>query len=225
MLKTDSKSLRKRTFEHQFLPKIELERVTIDGVRHYVTPSGKAYPSVTTVLGRKTDKTHLIEWRKRIGGAEATKISVRAANRGTAIHTICENYLLNEESYPPNSMPANIDTFKTLRPLIDNHIGKVYALEHFMYSDLLMTAGATDCIAEFDGVMSVVDFKTSTKLKKEEWIQNYFFQATSYAMMAEERHGIEVPQIAIMIAVDHEEPQLFVKPKSLYINQVRELFS
>ena len=122
-------------------------------------------------------------------------------------------------------MPANIDTFKSLRPLLDKHIGTVYALEHFMYSDLLMTAGATDCIAEFDGVVSVVDFKTSAKLKKEEWIQNYFFQATAYAMMAEERHGIEVPQIAIMIAVDHEEPQLFVKPKSLYINQVRELFS
>ena len=94
-----------------------------------------------------------------------------------------------------------------------------------MYSDLLMTAGATDCIAEFDGVMTIVDFKTSTKIKKEEWIQNYFLQATAYAMMAEERHGVEVPQIAIMIAVDHEEPQLFVKPKYLYVDEVRELFS
>ena len=215
----------RKIFEHAFFPKIQLERVVIDGARHYATPEGKKYKSVTTILSERTDKTHLLEWRKRVGEAKANQISVQAANRGTAIHTICEQYLLNESSYPKGAMPTNIDTFKKLRPLIDDHIGVIYGLEHFMYSDLLMTAGATDCIAEFDGVMSVVDFKTSTKLKKEEWIQNYFFQATSYAMMAEERHGIEVPQIAIMIAVDHEEPQLFVKPKSLYINQVRELFS
>ena len=94
-----------------------------------------------------------------------------------------------------------------------------------MYSDELKTAGATDCIAEFDGVMSIIDFKTSTKLKKEEWIQNYFLQATAYALMTEERHNVEVPQIAIMIAVDHEEPQLFVKPKSEFISKVREIFA
>jgi genome maintenance exonuclease 1 len=216
---------RKRIFEHKFLPEFQLERVTIDGQRYYQTPTGQKYKSVTTIIGEKTDKTHLYEWRKRVGEETANKISVKAANRGTAIHTICENYLLNKESYPPNAMPANIDTFKTLRPLIDEHIGTVYGLEHYMYSDMLMTAGATDCIAEFDGVTSVVDFKTSTKIKKEEWIHNYFLQATAYAIMAEERHGIEVPQIAIMIAVDHEEPQLFVKPKMLYADEVRELFS
>jgi genome maintenance exonuclease 1 len=217
--------LSRKIFEHSFFPKIELERVVIDGVRHYATPDGKRYKSVTSILSEKSDKTHLIEWRKRVGEVEANKISTRAANRGTAIHDIAEHYLLNNPSYPKHAMPANIDTFNSLRPLIDEHIGTVYALEHFMYSDLLMAAGATDCIAEFDGVMSIIDFKTSTKLKKEEWIQNYFLQATAYAIMAEERHGIEVPQIAIMIAVDHEDPQLFVKPKYLYVDEVRELFS
>jgi len=225
LLKTGSKLSRSKLFEHQFFPKIDLERIVIDGVRHYMSPTGKAYPSVTTVLGRKTDKTHLIEWRKRIGEAEATKISVKAANRGTAIHTICESYLLNHDNYPAKSMPANIDTFKTLKPLIDQHIGTIYGLEHFMYSDTLMTAGATDCIAEFDGIMSVIDFKTSTKLKKEDWIQNYFYQATAYALMTEERHQVDVPQIAIMIAVDNEEAQLFVKPKSIYVDEVRKLFA
>jgi genome maintenance exonuclease 1 len=215
----------RKIFEHSFFPKIELERVVIDGARHYITPEGKKYKSVTTILSEKSDKTHLIEWRKRVGEAEANKISTRAANRGTAIHDIAEHYLLNNPSYPKGVMPANVDTFKSLRPLIDEHIGTVYALEHFMYSDLLMTAGATDCIAEFDGVTTIVDFKTSTKLKKEEWIQNYFLQATAYALMAEERHDIEVPQIAIMIAVDHEDPQLFVKPKYLYVDEVRELFA
>ena len=215
----------RKIFEHAFFPKIELERVVIDGARHYVTPEGKKYKSVTTILSERTDKTHLLEWRKRVGEAEATKISVQAANRGTAIHNIAEQYLLNETNYPKGVMPANIDTFKKLRPLIDKHIGRIYGLEHFMYSDELKTAGATDCIAEFDGVMSIIDFKTSTKLKKEEWIQNYFLQATAYALMTEERHNVEVPQIAIMIAVDHEEPQLFVKPKSEFISKVREIFA
>ena len=215
----------RKIFEHAFFPKIELERVVIDGARHYVTPEGKKYKSVTTILSERTDKTHLLEWRKRVGEAEATKISVQAANRGTAIHNIAEQYVLNETNYPKGVMPANIDTFKKLRPLIDKHIGRIYGLEHFMYSDELKTAGATDCIAEFDGVMSIIDFKTSTKLKKEEWIQNYFLQATAYALMTEERHNVEVPQIAIMIAVDHEEPQLFVKPKSEFISKVREIFA
>ena len=215
----------RKIFEHAFFPKIELERVVIDGARHYVTPEGKKYKSVTTILSERTDKTHLLEWRKRVGEAEATKISVQAANRGTAIHNIAEQYLLNETNYPKGVMPANIDTFKKLRPLIDKHIGRIYGLEHFMYSDELKTAGATDCIAEFDGVMSIIDFKTSTKLKKEEWIQNYFLQATAYALMTEERHNVEVPPIAIMIAVDHEEPQLFVKPKSEFISKVREIFA
>jgi genome maintenance exonuclease 1 len=217
--------LSRRIFEHSFFPKIELERVVIDGVRHYATPNGKRYKSVTTILSEKTDKKNLYEWRKRVGEAEANKISTQAANRGTAIHTICEQYLLNETNYPKGVMPTNLATFKTLRPIIDENIGMIYGLEHFMYSDELQTAGATDCIAEFDGIMSIIDFKTSTKLKKEEWIQNYFLQATAYALMAEERHGIEVPQIAIMIAVDHEEPQVFVKPKLEYISKVRELFA
>jgi genome maintenance exonuclease 1 len=167
----------------------------------------------------------LYEWRKRVGEAEANKISTQAANRGTAIHTICEQYLLNETNYPKGVMPTNLATFKTLRPIIDENIGMIYGLEHFMYSDLLQTAGATDCIAEFNGVMSIIDFKTSTKLKQESWIQNYFLQATAYALMTEERHNVEVPQIVILIAVDHEEPQVFVKSKLEYISKVHELFA
>jgi len=217
--------LSRKIFEHSFFPKIELERVVIDGVRHYATPNGKRYKSVTTILSEKTDKTHLYEWRKRVGEAEANKISTQAANRGTAIHTICEQYLLNETNYPKGVMPTNLATFKTLRPIIDENIGMIYGLEHFMYSDLLQTAGATDCIAEFNGVMSIIDFKTSTKLKQESWIQNYFLQATAYALMTEERHNVEVPQIVILIAVDHEEPQVFVKSKLEYISKVHELFA
>jgi genome maintenance exonuclease 1 len=218
----------RKIFEHDFFPKFNLERVVIDGKRHYATPTGEKYPSVTTVLDQKTDKTKLLEWRARVGEAEANKISTQAANRGTSIHTICEHYLMNETNYPSGTMPANIDTFKKLRPLIDKHIDKVYALEYYMFSHELQAAGATDCIAEFDGVSTIVDFKTARKPKKEEWIQNYFLQATAYAIMAEEllyEWQFKVPQIAILIAVDHEEPQLFVKPTYLYVDEVRELFA
>ena len=215
----------RKIFEHSFFPPMNLERVVIDGKRHYATPTGEKYPSVTTVLDQKTDKTALLEWRKKVGEAEANRISTQAANRGTAIHNIAEHYLLNNESFPKGSMPANIDTFRKLRPIIDDHIGKVYGLEYYLYSHTLKTAGATDCIAEYDGINSIIDFKTSRKLKKEEWIQNYFLQATCYAMMAEERLGLEIPQIVILIAVDHEEPQVFVKPNSEFISKVRELFA
>ena len=215
----------RKIFEHEFFTPFRLERVVIDGKRHYVTPEGNKYKSVTTILDQKLDKTSLLEWRKRVGEAEATRISTQAANRGTAIHDIAEHYLLNHESYPKGVMPANVDTFKKLRPIIDKHIGKVFGLEYFLYSDTLKTAGATDCIAEFDGINSIVDFKTAKKPKKEEWIESYFLQATCYAMMAEERLPLVIPQIAILIAVDHEEPQLFVKPKSEFISRVSEIFS
>lgn len=215
----------RKIFEHEFYTPFRLERIVIDGVRHYATPDGKKYKSVTTILGEKTDKTALLEWRKKVGEAEANRISTQAANRGTAIHNIAEHYLLNNDSFPKGSMPANIDTFRKLRPILDERIGKIYGLEYFLYSHTLKTAGATDCIGEFDGVNSIIDFKTSRKPKKEEWIENYFLQATCYAMMAEERLGLEIPQIAILIAVDHEEPQVFVKPKSEFISKVRELFA
>lgn len=215
----------RKIFEHSFYTPFRLERVVINGKRHYVTPSGQKYKSVTSILDEKLDKTALLEWRKKVGEAEANRISTQAANRGTAIHNICEHYLLNNESYPKGVMPANVDTFKKLRPIIDENIGKVYGLEYYLYSDTLKTAGATDCIAEFGGVNSIIDFKTSKKPKKEEWIENYFLQATCYAMMAEERLPLIIPQIAILIAVDHEEPQVFVKPKSEYIDRVLEIFA
>ena len=214
----------RKIFEHEFYTPFRLERIVIDGVRHYATPDGKKYKSVTTILGEKTDKTALHEWRKKVGDAEANRISTQAANRGTAIHDIAEHYLLNNPNFPKGSMPANIDTFRKLRPLIDEHIGKIYGLEYYLYSHTLKTAGATDCIAEFDGVNSIIDFKTSKKLKKEEWIESYFLQATCYAMMVEERLPLVIPQIVILIAVDHEEPQVFVKPKSDYIKKVEEIF-
>jgi len=223
LLKTDSKSSRK-LFNHKFFEFEELPRVVIEGKRYYQLPDGSLAKSVTTAISDASDKTALYEWRAKVGEVEANKISTQAANRGTSLHSICENYLLNEDKMPPNTMPVNVFTFKQIRPFIDNHIDNIYGIEARLFSYKLKAAGTADCIAEWDGVPSIIDFKTSRKEKKEEWIENYFLQATTYAMMFEERTGIVVPQIVILIAVDHQEPQVFVKSKDTFVKKVLQIF-
>jgi genome maintenance exonuclease 1 len=197
----------------------------IDGKRYYFAPDGGRYPSVTTVLGENKDKTFLQKWIDTVGEEKAEQIKVQAGNRGTALHTICEDYLLNKDVYPEGVMPANIMTFSNLKSVLDTRVGKVFAVEAPLYSKKLNTAGRTDCIAEFDGVVSIVDFKTSLKPKKEEWIQDYFYQATCYSLMAEALTDLKIPQIAIIITVDGQpEPQVFVKNKYLYVEKVLEIF-
>jgi len=222
---TGSRLLRNREFVHDFWHFDPLVMTEIDGKRHYIGADGVPYPSVTTVLGARTDKSGLDKWRQRVGEEEANKILVQAGNRGTAVHACAEAYLLNEENWPEKTMPANKMTFNTIRPVLDEHIGVVHAIEAPLYSNKLYTAGRTDCIAEFDGVLSVVDFKTSRRLKEESYIQGYFIQATCYATMAEELTNQKIPQIAIIIAVDHEQPQVFVKQKEDYMDAMRTIFN
>lgn len=234
MLKTDFKSRlsatrpvynRGKVFEHFFTEFEDFEARIIDGKRYYFAPDGGQYPSVTTVLGQHKDKTHLQNWINNVGQERAEQIKVQAGNRGTAIHSICEDYLLNKEYYPEGVMPANVMTFSSIKPVLDKRIGLIYAIEAPLYSKRLNTAGRTDCIAEFDGVVSIVDFKTSLKPKKEEWIEDYFLQATCYSLMAEDLRNIMIPQIAIIIAVDGQpEPQVFVKDKYLYVEKVLKIF-
>jgi genome maintenance exonuclease 1 len=219
---------RNRTFKRIGLVYQELDTVTIDGDRHYIAPIGNGIPlpSVTTVLGRATDKEFLKRWRARVGEAEAEKVKVKAGRRGTAIHSIAEAYMLNEECYPEDTTPANIQTFAPIQRILDSRVGRVIGIEVPLYSMDLRTAGRTDCVAEFDGVGSVVDFKTSLKTKKREWIENYFLQATCYSMMFEDMFEVPVPQIAIVIAVDNEpDPQVFVESSMIYRDKVREVFA
>lgn len=227
MLKTDTPVKRNegKIFTHSLLERIELERVEIDEKRHYVTAEGQAYKSVTTILGEKLSKKGLEDWKKRVGEVEAAKVSNLAARRGTAVHDIAERYLLNEQFWTKGAMPANVETFMMAKRVLDEHVDTIYGIEHFLYSDELKTAGATDVIADYDGVTSIIDFKTSRGNKTESMIESYFLQATCYALMAEERHGIQVPQIVIIIMVDDApEPLVFKKQKSLYTGRVRELF-
>ena len=214
----------RKVFKHNFVKEVELTTENIEGKRHYVLPDGRKFRSVTTVLSDKLDKTALLEWRKKVGEEEAQKISTQAARRGTAVHSIAERYVLNEEDYIRDSMPSGIDSFNSLKTLLDKHVDNVLGVETPLYSTTLNTAGRCDLIAEFDGVPSVIDFKTSRRTKKEEWIESYFLQTTCYSMMFERLYNISIPQIAILIAVDHEEPQLFVKDRSKYVNRVLEIF-
>ena len=171
------------------------------------------------------DKTALLEWRKRVGEEEANKISTQAARRGTSIHKIAERYILNEEDIYRNEMPVNIESFKSIKEILDNHVDNILGIELPLYNRTLKCAGRTDLVAEFDGTLSIIDFKTSRKLKKAEWIESYFLQSTCYAMMFEWIYKIAVPQIVIIITVDNEKtPQVFKLERSQFVNRVLEIF-
>lgn len=215
----------RKIFNHNLVPEVDIETTSIDGKRYYVLPDGKKFRSVTTVLSEALDKTALLEWRKKVGEAEANKISTQAARRGTAVHTLCERYVLNEDNYARDAMPSGLDSFNSIKSVLDTRVGTILGVEIPLYSVALNTAGRCDLIAEFDGVPSVVDFKTSRKLKKEDWIESYFLQTTVYSMMFEWIYKISIPQIAIIIAVDHEPPQVFVKDRGQYVNRVLEIFT
>ena len=217
----------RKTFKHILVPKAELETVTINGKRHYALPDGTHLKSVTTVLSEKLDKTALLEWKKRVGEEEAQRISTQAARRGTAVHTLAENYVLNQENYiPPNTMPINIESFKPIKKALDNHVDNVLGVELPLWSKALGCAGRTDLVAEYDNRVSIIDFKTSRRLKKEDWIESYFLQSTIYSMMFERIYSIAVPQIVIVLTVDDEmDAQIFIKDRSEYVNRAIEVLT
>ena len=184
------------------------ERQTVKGVRRYVTPEGNVYPSITTILGNQP-KPGLVEWRKRVGDIEANKIMREASTLGTAVHDLCEQYLYNYKLKTSNNEATGI--FNRLRFLLGN-IDNIIGLEIPLYSDQLKVAGTADCIAEYNGMLSVIDFKTSKKPKKEGWIEDYYIQAFFYAIAFFERTGVIPEQVVILIAVrDVFEVQVFKK--------------
>ena len=189
------------------IPEIKI----IDGKRFYVTPDGNAYPSITTVLSLQ-DKPGLKKWREDVGEKEAKQISQESMRIGTAVHQMCEFYLSNYIIKLKNEDKKIVDTFNRLRFLLGN-INNIVGVEIPLFSDLLRVAGTTDCIAEYNGVLSVIDFKTSRKPKKEVWIDDYYMQTFAYKLMFEEMTGIEIKQIVILVAcVEQFEVQVFKKP-------------
>ena len=207
-------------FNHIKLKELDFDLVseTTESGRKYKTPDGKLYPSITTVLS-SYNKQAIMEWRQRVGEEEANKISRQAAGRGTKLHNTVENYLLNEMSdlKMQTMMPDTKELFMSVKPFIDAHIGNIYGIEQALYSHKLRLAGRCDCIAEWDGRLSIVDWKTASKKKDAEHIQNYFMQATAYAEMFGELTGKSINQIVVAIAVQSEFPQIFIEEKTKYL--------
>ena len=186
--------------------------------RRYKVPSGKLYPSVTTVTGHLSNAS-LDAWKKRVGEEEAARISKKATDRGTRIHSLCEDFLKGKN---PQADLVDMDMWSDLRPII-NKIDNIHALESKLYSDKLEVAGTVDCIAEFDGTLSVIDFKTSKNPKDINNIEHYFIQATAYSVMFQELYDIAIPDITIIIGVDHDKPQVFHQKRKGFINQLVDL--
>lgn len=194
----------------------KLQQLNENGTRYYVTPEGNKYPSITTVLAAY-NIGYIMEWRKRVGEEQANKISRQASGRGTRIHTLCEKYIDNET--PDFKSPLDLELFNRFKPTL-HRINNVYAQELRMYSDHLRIAGTVDCVAEFDRVLSVIDFKTARRAKNKEDIENYFMQCSAYAIMFEEQFKIPVAQTVVAIAVDDDEPQVFIERRDTHVKRL-----
>ena len=199
---------------------LELKTVNENG-RKYVTPEGK-YSSITTILGYR-DRYKWAAWRKKIGNEEANRITRHATTRGTKVHAMAEDYLNNESINLKEEMPHHVQSFNVIKNVCDKHIGKVYAQEVPLYSVDLKTAGRVDCIGEFDGELSIIDFKTSSRIKSEEDIPNYFMQECAYAHMFEEGTGVPIKQLVTIMVVDNDpNPIVFKQRYENWIDKLRE---
>lgn len=205
----------KKFIHHDFA---KLERITnADGKRIYVTPEGNSYPSVTSVTGVNSTFNRNA-WIQRVGIEEAERVTQRALSRGTRIHSLCENYLLGNN---PEIDMFDQDMWSTMLPLLDK-IDNIHCLETPLYSDFLKAAGTVDCIADYEGKLSVIDFKTSSKVKERNDIHNYFEQTAAYAVMFEERTGIPIGNLVILMVIDDEYPRVFVEKRDSWIAGFRK---
>lgn len=188
--------------------------------RKYISPHGKDYPSVTTVLSHLSEDS-IRAWRARVGEEEANKVSTRASMRGTSVHALLEKYVNNEEDYKDGVMPDILATASQVFNTLEKNVDEVWGQELALYSDHLNMAGRVDLVGVWNGMPSIIDYKTSRKLKKKEYITGYFLQCTAYAIMIEERTGIPVPQIVIVIAGDEGE-QVFIEKRDNWVKPLRE---
>ena len=203
---------------------VSLPTENIDGKRYYTTPEGKHYPSVTTVTGL-LNRVWLKKWKKSVGEEKANKISRKASGRGTRYHHLQEDFLNNNltEERLKETTPLDLYMFNQTKE-ITSKLGDIYMLEGSMYSNDLEMAGRVDCVAEFAGKVSVIDFKTSTKPKVPSKIKGYFMQETAYAVMFEEMYGVPINRIVTIIAVEETgQSQMFVEEPSKWIEPLKEL--
>lgn len=205
-----------KIFKHNFIDlDIKLIEVEKNGKRFYSTPEG-IYPSVTTVVGFEKQQ-FFAEWRKN--NPEESK---RVTGRGTKLHSLIETYLKNEPIDFDN-LNSNIKfLFNILKPEL-NKIDNIIAIETPLWSKTLGLAGRTDCIAEYDGKLSIIDFKASSKEKRKKDIDNYFTQATAYSLMFQERTGKIIDNFAILIACEDGMSQVFQGRPINYVKNLKNI--
>jgi|TARA_A100001391_G_scaffold152238_2_gene110040 genome maintenance exonuclease 1 len=194
---------------HNFLGDIELEKKETPGCRLYQVPNGDWVPSITSVTSFY-NRQIFIEWRKRVGEEKANRITKKATARGTDFHEAAQAYLMNEELDWKNFLPATQYMFHHAKPYLDK-IQNIHAIERTLYSEYLGLAGRVDCIAEYEGELAVIDFKTSEKIKPEKWLENYFVQETAYACMYYELTGIPVKKLITLMVTPGGEVKVFDK--------------
>jgi len=214
-------------FNHNPVELPTISATNKDGVRLYETPDGNKYPSITTVLSVR-NKQGLMEWRKRVGDDVANYVARTAAARGTKVHQMCEDYLNNmHRDFPEkwiehkkNFLPWCL--FNQLKDGSLHKLNNIYAQEAGLYSDKYKVAGRVDCIAEYDGTPSIIDFKTSSKERNDDWNESYYIQGSAYAEMFGERTGIEISQVVILVVTEDGTVQEFVKDKNNYLDALVE---
>ena len=201
-------------FKHvDIIEPIEMPAKIVEGKRVYLTPDGDKFPSVTTVISNNAKKmAGIAKWRERVGIEEANRISARSTKRGTTYHSIVEDYFnncLDINEYKESPLPV-VMFHQTVQTL--NRINNIYLQEAALYSKHLELAGRVDCIAEFDGELSIIDFKTSATPKREEYLYDYFVQETAYACMLQELYDVSVKKIVTIVACENGETQVKVLP-------------
>ncbi len=209
-------------FNHVDLNLPQLERETIDGVRYYKVPDEDQLlklVSITSVTSHK-NRQFFANWRKKVGEEEADKITRQATSRGTDMHTLAEHHLRNEDL--PEVQPLSDFLFKISKSTF-SRINNIHALEGSLYSKQLGIAGTVDCIAEFDGELSIIDFKTSKKPKPREWIEHYFVQCMAYGCMLYELTGISIKKLVIIMSCENGECVVYEEyDKAKYIKLLTE---
>ena len=210
-------------FTHSDVPFVPIERETIDGVRYYKvfgTEELVKMPSITSVISWR-NRNKFKAWRKKVGETVANNITRKATHRGTDAHTLIEEYLNNSETFY-DVLPLSQFLFKQAKPEL-NKIDNILCQETALYSTQLGIAGSVDCIAEFDGELAVIDFKTSAKPKPREWIEDYFVQCAAYACMLYEMKGIMVKKFVIIMTCEDGECVVYEeRDKKKYINLLSE---
>ena len=212
-----------KKFKHNWVTLPKLKQINSEDGRKYAIDEEVKYPSITTVLGKTKDLSYLKEWRKRVGEEHANKVTAAATSRGTSMHKLCEDYLLNQDLDDLGSTSGEL-LFRGIRPYLDR-IDNVRALESGLFSHKLHVAGTVDCIADYDGELTIIDFKTAKATKRESYIYDYFMQGAFYFTSFYELTGELPKQILVLISVqDGSVQEFFVKGKEIihWTEQLKE---